>query len=307
MPIKHAFTSGKSDGGDATLVRPSNWNADHTIDTYVDLPSIATPASPGAAIARMYSKNRASRNFPAWVDASGQDETLQSALFGNYYIEFVPNTGTTVPIAHGTIWTARNSTGAMSTPAPATTNRYTMMRRCEFAAGAVSGQASGIQAVPLQFIIGSAAGMGGFFFFCRFGFAAYTSAARLFIGISAQNAAFGATEPSTINNTVGLGKDSGDGTVSFLTRNGTGPTKTGSFTPAVNTIYDFTMFALPNSNVVNYRLVDETNASVIFDNLSTSTTTPVANTLMSAWASIGASSAVAQTVGISRLYVETDF
>ena len=30
MAIKHAFTSEKSDGGDATLVRPSNWNADHT-------------------------------------------------------------------------------------------------------------------------------------------------------------------------------------------------------------------------------------------------------------------------------------
>lgn len=29
MPIKHAFTSGKADGGDATLVRPSNWNASH--------------------------------------------------------------------------------------------------------------------------------------------------------------------------------------------------------------------------------------------------------------------------------------
>jgi hypothetical protein len=29
MPVKHAFTSGKADGGDATLIRPSNWNADH--------------------------------------------------------------------------------------------------------------------------------------------------------------------------------------------------------------------------------------------------------------------------------------
>lgn len=29
MPITHAFTSAKSDGGDATLVRPSDWNADH--------------------------------------------------------------------------------------------------------------------------------------------------------------------------------------------------------------------------------------------------------------------------------------
>jgi len=29
MPIKHAFTSEKEDEADATLVRPSNWNADH--------------------------------------------------------------------------------------------------------------------------------------------------------------------------------------------------------------------------------------------------------------------------------------
>ena len=29
--VNHAFVTGKSDGGDATLVRPSNWNADHTI------------------------------------------------------------------------------------------------------------------------------------------------------------------------------------------------------------------------------------------------------------------------------------
>lgn len=30
IQIKHAFTSAKGDGGDATLVRPSNWNALHT-------------------------------------------------------------------------------------------------------------------------------------------------------------------------------------------------------------------------------------------------------------------------------------
>jgi len=44
MAIKHAFTSAKDDGADTTLVRPSNWNADHTgvlIGTVaVDPPSI---------------------------------------------------------------------------------------------------------------------------------------------------------------------------------------------------------------------------------------------------------------------------
>lgn len=32
MAVKHAFVSGVSDGADTSLVRPSNWNADHTID-----------------------------------------------------------------------------------------------------------------------------------------------------------------------------------------------------------------------------------------------------------------------------------
>lgn len=31
VSLKHAFTSGKSDGGDDTLVQPSNWNAEHTL------------------------------------------------------------------------------------------------------------------------------------------------------------------------------------------------------------------------------------------------------------------------------------
>lgn len=31
LTVTHTFVSGKADGGDATLVRPSNWNAAHTI------------------------------------------------------------------------------------------------------------------------------------------------------------------------------------------------------------------------------------------------------------------------------------
>jgi hypothetical protein len=31
VSLKHAFTNPKSDGGDATVVRPSNWNAEHVL------------------------------------------------------------------------------------------------------------------------------------------------------------------------------------------------------------------------------------------------------------------------------------
>lgn len=34
MPISHSFVSTKSDSGDTTLVRPSNWNADHVEETW---------------------------------------------------------------------------------------------------------------------------------------------------------------------------------------------------------------------------------------------------------------------------------
>src|SRR4051812_15641124 len=32
MPTKHAFTSAKADGADASLVKPSDWNASHTVE-----------------------------------------------------------------------------------------------------------------------------------------------------------------------------------------------------------------------------------------------------------------------------------
>lgn len=31
--VSHTFVSGIADGADATLVRPTNWNADHTVDS----------------------------------------------------------------------------------------------------------------------------------------------------------------------------------------------------------------------------------------------------------------------------------
>lgn len=43
MGVKHAFQSAKADGADTSLVRPSNWNAEHTIDSFA-LPSDISPA-----------------------------------------------------------------------------------------------------------------------------------------------------------------------------------------------------------------------------------------------------------------------
>jgi hypothetical protein len=48
MPATHAFSSAKSDGGDATLVKPSDWNADHVglVDT-LSQPTVDTTVRAG--------------------------------------------------------------------------------------------------------------------------------------------------------------------------------------------------------------------------------------------------------------------
>lgn len=48
MPVSHPFTSPKSDGADATLVRPSDWNADHDVTGYRSDTADHTHASTGA-------------------------------------------------------------------------------------------------------------------------------------------------------------------------------------------------------------------------------------------------------------------
>ena len=49
ISLKHAFNSGKTDGVDATLVQPSNWNAEHTLQMATGKLLGRTTASTGAA------------------------------------------------------------------------------------------------------------------------------------------------------------------------------------------------------------------------------------------------------------------
>ena len=48
MPIKHPFVSAKPDGGDAALLQPSSWNADHVVDV------VAPTGLTGATAASRY-------------------------------------------------------------------------------------------------------------------------------------------------------------------------------------------------------------------------------------------------------------
>jgi hypothetical protein len=49
VSLKHQFNSGKLDGSDATLVQPSNWNAEHTLSLATSRLLGRTTAGAGAA------------------------------------------------------------------------------------------------------------------------------------------------------------------------------------------------------------------------------------------------------------------
>ena len=309
MPnIKHAFTSGKADGGDATLVQPSNWNAEHVIDQYVDYPAINTPSAPSAGSMRTYARSRAGRMLPHIVGPAGIDVALQPALFGNTSYMWLAGTGTTVAINWGTSWTARNAgTGAAQAhPTKASTNAMTSLNRATFGTGTTATGSSGIQSSALVAWRGNAAGLGGFFFFARFGVETHEAAMRYMIGLSALNAAL-AGEPSVQNNTIALVKDSTDSNWFLATRDGTTTTKTATgLAVTAGPVLDLTMFAAPNGSNVTVRLVNAVDGTVYMDNVVITANLPANTTFLFAHAqAMSTVGTTAKLLALNRIYVET--
>lgn len=310
MPnIKHAFTSGKADGGDATLVQPSNWNAEHVVDQYVDFPDQANiPAAPASGWLRTFARNRAGRALFHIIGPAGVDVALQPAFFGNSIVMWAPS-ATTGQTAFGVTYTARNNgTGAaQSTPTRASTNAMTSLSRAQFGTGTTATGASGTQSALAVAWRGNAANLGGFFFFTRFGIETLAADMRAFVGLSANNATM-AADASTWANTIGLTKDSADSTWQLIQRNASTPTKTSTgATVTAGQILDFLLFAPPNGSTITARLVDAVTGTVYVDDLVLNTTLPVSTTFLFIQAHCqSVSGTTAKILSLNRMYLESD-
>lgn len=310
MPnVKHAFTSAKADGGDTTLVQPSNWNAEHVVDQYLDLPDVVTPAAPSVGALRMFAKTRAARATLNTIGPSGIDVAYQPAFFGNTIIMWLPSNSTS-QTAFGVVYTARNSgTGAaQDTPARASTNAMTSMSRARFGTGSTATGASGTQTAAVVAWRGNGAGLGGFFFNARFGVETLAADQRVFIGLSANNAAM-AADGSTWANTCGLVKDSADSTWQFATRNATTLTKTPSgATVTAGQILDLYVFTPPNNNATVYvRLVDVITGTIYMDDVEITSNLPVNTTFMYMQAHTqSVTGTTAKQLAVNKMYLEQD-
>jgi hypothetical protein len=310
MPnIKHAFASAKPDGADPTQIQPSNWNAEHVVEDYLDMPLGATPPAPAAGTLRTFARARAGRALPHFVGPSGLDSALQPALFGNTSYMWLAGTGTTASINWGTNWQARNAgTGAAQAhPTKASTNALTSMNRATFSTGTTATGSSGIQSGATVAWRGNAAGLGGFFFFARFGVEVYEPAMRYLVGLSALNAALNG-EPSAQNNTIAVGKDSTDTNWQLIFRSGSATTKVDTGAPVTaGQVLDLTLGAHPNGSSVTCRLTDAVTGTVIVDNTVHTANLPGNTVFMFAHAQAQSTVGVTgKLLALNRIYVETD-
>lgn len=322
MGIKHPFQSGKADGGDASLVQPSNWNANHTIDSEVTFPAVASPATPAAGNFNLFGKTLGNtRVMPAAVGPSGMDYTLQPALFRQKISVWSPGgNATTVPGVFG--FAAMTVTGTATARNVATTNRMTRMRRLAYVSAATAGSACSIRSAAM-FTTGTGSGNGGFYASFRFACsdAAAVSGVRMFVGLDA--AAPTNVEMSTRVNNIGIAQLSTDATQLYLVYGGSAaqtavalgtgfPPFNGTVGVTTGVPYDLMIWCSPNSNgVFGYqldRLDTGTSVGGTITPGTPGTQTPANTTLLSA-SMYRTNNATALAVGLdtSTIYVETDY
>lgn len=278
--------------------------------SYADLAGIAAPSAPAAGDLRLFSVVRATHPFLAIMGQSGVVRPMQTAIFDNAVYWWSP----TAAVAGLWVGTVGAGLGTYTNTLPTTTNIFTTIRRGRFAnVVTTTNQEVGQRGTEAIFFRGGSAGMGGFFFFCRFGFGNWTANGRLFVGLSAVSAATHVTvQPSTLLNMVGFGIDAADTAISFMHNDGTSTaTKTaiaGQPTLVAGQGYDAYIFMRPNDGTIYYRL-DNINTGANIVDSSTAVDVPVAGTMMAPSASIGnaaLTTAGAVSIDIADIYIETD-
>lgn len=287
---------------------------------YADWSAITDPSAPSSGILRTYAKSVAGRVVPKWTPPSGVDTPFQAALWGNNVVMYLPNTGTTAGLNLGTPWSV---TTTVAHPAP-TAGIWTQCKRTT-STNVVTTQnqtlgVSSIVSTAAQFWRGNSSGLGGFFFFARFGIETLTAgspnATRLFVGLHSGTTNILASDTVPAISAIGLWHDTTDGAnvINLLTKDGTTATKntlSGSPTTPYQTgqAYDFYLYAKPNDSVIYYRL-DNFNLDTTLCDSSISTTIPLNTAFMGpvVGMSNGTANTTASTVGIgiNRIYIESD-
>lgn len=147
--------------------------------------------------------------------------------------------------------------GTATTPAIATTDMISAMRRVRLTSSALAGNAGGLVANGDQVWRGNAADLGGFLYWIRFGTSTTVAQQRMFLGVQdTPSSLLPNGNPSALLDSAYLGYDSAATVLSFCTNDNSGAatcTSLGANFPVSTTaVYDFWMYAPPNATEIDY-------------------------------------------------------
>jgi hypothetical protein len=296
-----------------------------TAGTSLTIPAAAmpTPANPTAGNVTIFGKSLANREMLAFVDSDGLDAVLQPAMWRQKVSNWnPPGNSTTVPGVFG--MNAPTALGTATARAVATTSLFTRTRRLGYVSQNGSGSFAGHFVSAAQFTTGDGAGLGGFFYSCRFGFsdAAAVTGTRAFVGLTSSTTTPSNVEPSALTNCIGVAQLSSSTTQLYLVYGGstaqtaialgTGFPPMAGVGAANGIAYELTIYCAETVNgIVNYR-IERLDTKTIVEGVITPGTvgiqTPASSVLLAhrAWRTNNVT-AGAVAIDIIGFYTETDY
>jgi hypothetical protein len=259
---------------------------------------------------KMYSRSYGGRVMPEYVGNAGMNCFFQPALFNNNFMLWQPSTTTVGGTIQGNTFT---SAGTVSTPALASTNYQTSMRRTMWASTTANGNTAGIRGGATQVWRGNAANLGGFFAFFRFSQAASTQGHQCFVGLCSSLVAL-SSDPSLLPTMIGIGYDATDTVANGwqVMRNDASGSATkvalGAAAPRdTTTVLDLTVYCPPNSSSMTVRVYNQSAQTVALENAAYTTDLPDSTAFLTyhCQARTGTTGVAVNPV-LNRIYIESD-
>jgi hypothetical protein len=278
------------------------------------------PPNADANTLNVYSKNIGGRMMLKMKGPSGFDTPLQPLVALNKIGWWnPPGNGTATSAIVG--FDTPTTQGTVTARSVATTNSFTRTRRLGFVSSTAAGAVAGHYSPAAQFTVGDGAGLGGFYYVCRFGISdtTFTATARMFVGLTSSVAVATNVDPATLTNCIGVGCSS-DTTGLLLYYGGSaaqtpitlGATSFPTNSAANNAVaYELMLFSPTNRNdTVNYRVLNLATGISVSGTITAATAgtqLPLSTTFLAhrAWRT---NNAAANAVGIDviSVYIESD-
>lgn len=249
--------------------------------------------------AMLFMQKRAGKELIGIKNEHGEIYFIEPLPIDRVIYKWLTGTGSTAAINYGVTWTV---SATQSHPTLSLSSALNRMRRAVFTTTATAGNQSGVRMGALVHIRGNAAGVGGFFFYSKFAIVLFNSTQQLFCGLMASTAVLG-SDPSVINNTVGVSKDSIDVTYQIMARSSTAVTKTNTAVAiAVNDVCELYMYCPPNATSIEVLFI--VNGVTAF-NGSLTTNLPVNSAYLGARFDVRTNAAVSVAGALNTLYTES--